>query len=69
VIRGGTVVDGSGAPGVRADVAVAGDRITCVGEVDGRSTRTVAGQVFMEVGEHTGALAGTMLTTMAGAGR
>ncbi|WCO67500.1 amidohydrolase family protein [Iamia majanohamensis] len=34
VITGGTVVDGTGAPGRRADVAVDGDRITAVGEVD-----------------------------------
>ncbi|MGW0661596.1 N-acyl-D-amino-acid deacylase family protein [Streptodolium elevatio] len=33
VIRGGTVVDGSGLPGHRADVAVAGDRIARVGRV------------------------------------
>ncbi|MBI2529026.1 MAG: D-aminoacylase [Candidatus Rokubacteria bacterium] len=31
LIRNGTVVDGSGAPGVRADVAVEGDRIAAVG--------------------------------------
>jgi N-acyl-D-aspartate/D-glutamate deacylase len=31
VVRGGTVLDGSGAPGVRADVAVAGDRVLAVG--------------------------------------
>jgi N-acyl-D-amino-acid deacylase len=34
VVRNGLVVDGSGAPGVRADVAIAGDRIAMVGEVE-----------------------------------
>jgi N-acyl-D-aspartate/D-glutamate deacylase len=34
VIKGGTVVDGTGAAARRADVAVDGDRITGVGEVD-----------------------------------
>jgi N-acyl-D-aspartate/D-glutamate deacylase len=34
VITGGTVVDGTGAPPRRADVAVDGDRISAVGEVD-----------------------------------
>jgi len=36
VVRGGTVVDGSGAPGVAGDVAVRGDRIVAVGRVPGR---------------------------------
>jgi N-acyl-D-aspartate/D-glutamate deacylase len=36
VVRGGTVVDGTGSPGVRADVAVVGDRIVEIGAVDGR---------------------------------
>jgi len=34
VIRGGTVVDGSGAEGVVADVAIVGDRVVAVGELD-----------------------------------
>lgn len=34
VITGGTVVDGTGAPARRADVAIDGDRITAVGDVD-----------------------------------
>jgi len=32
VIRGGTVIDGTGAPGRRADVAIDGDRVVDVGE-------------------------------------
>jgi N-acyl-D-amino-acid deacylase len=35
VIRGGLVVDGTGAPARRADVAVSGDRIEAVGELAG----------------------------------
>ena len=39
VIRGGAVVDGTGAPAVTADVAVDGGRITEVGRVDGHGAR------------------------------
>jgi N-acyl-D-amino-acid deacylase len=41
VIRGGLVVDGTGAAPVRADVAIQGDRIVEVGEVSGDATRTI----------------------------
>jgi len=41
VIRGGTVVDGTGAPPVVADVAVAGGRIVEFGKVEGAASRTV----------------------------
>ncbi len=41
VVRGGTVVDGSGAPGVQADVAVVGDRIVAVGDVDSRGRKEI----------------------------
>src|SRR5215469_10255975 len=40
VIRGGTVIDGTGAPAVTADVAVSDGTITEVGRVDGPSRRT-----------------------------
>ena len=42
IIRGGTVIDGSGGPRARADVAVRGDRIVAVGDL----TRAVAAQVI-----------------------
>src|SRR5580658_1960949 len=41
LIRGGTVVDGSGAAPRTADVAVSGGRITDVGTVGGTALRTV----------------------------
>jgi N-acyl-D-amino-acid deacylase len=41
VIRGGLVVDGSGAPARRADVAVDGERIAEVGPDVGRGRREV----------------------------
>src|SRR5579864_3920513 len=36
VVRGGTVVDGTGAPGHTADVAVSAGRVVEVGKVEGR---------------------------------
>ena len=41
VIRGGVVVDGTGAAPFAADVAVSDDRIVEVGEVTGRAKRTI----------------------------
>jgi N-acyl-D-aspartate/D-glutamate deacylase len=41
IIRNGTVVDGTGRPGVRADVAIADGRITAVGDVDGSATTEI----------------------------
>jgi N-acyl-D-aspartate/D-glutamate deacylase len=58
VIRGGTVYDGTGAPGARADVAVRGDRIVAVGavaergaeELDARGLAVAPG--FVDVHSH-----------------
>jgi N-acyl-D-aspartate/D-glutamate deacylase len=58
IIRGATVVDGTGAPPRRADVAVTGDRITAVGEVAGAAHQIVGagGQVvtpgFVDIHAH-----------------
>ena len=42
VIRGGTVVDGSGAPRRRADVAIEAGRVTQVGELSERGAREMS---------------------------
>ena len=41
LIRGGTVYDGTGAPGRVADVAVKGDRIAAVGSLDKAQAATI----------------------------
>ncbi len=41
VIRNGSVVDGTGSPARRADVAVDGDRIVAVGDVSSRAKREI----------------------------
>lgn len=41
VIRGGTVFDGSGTPGIVGDVGIRGDRIVAIGDINGRGTRTI----------------------------
>jgi N-acyl-D-amino-acid deacylase len=59
ILRGGTVIDGTGAPRRLADVAIAGDRIEAVGEVskaDGAREIDVSGRVvapgFIDVHTH-----------------
>ena len=41
VIRGGTVYDGTGTPGRRADIGIRGDRIEAVGDLSRAKARTV----------------------------
>src|SRR5437773_1319995 len=65
VIRNGDVVDGTGSPARRADVAIAGDRIVAVGRVSGAAVRTIdaAGRIvapgFIDVQGQSGT---TLLT-------
>jgi len=44
VVRGATVIDGTGAPGAELDVAVDGDRIVAVGDVPGRGAAELDGR-------------------------
>src|SRR5215468_8854447 len=42
LIRGGTLIDGSGAPGARGDLAIAGGRIAALGaSLDGRADKVI----------------------------
>jgi N-acyl-D-aspartate/D-glutamate deacylase len=57
VIKGGTVVDGTGAPGRRADVAIDGDRIAEIAEgLSGKRELDASGQVvspgFVDIHTH-----------------
>jgi len=57
VVRGGTVIDGTGAPGRRADVAVSGGKIAAVGEgLSAKRELDASGQVvspgFIDIHTH-----------------
>ncbi len=58
VIRGGTVIDGTGAPARRADVAITGGRIVAIGDTlgPGRTTIDAAGALvtpgFVDIHSH-----------------
>jgi len=41
VIRGGTIMDGTGRPGVRGDVGIRGGQIEALGEVKGAAAQTI----------------------------
>src|SRR3546814_18220072 len=41
LIRNGTVIDGSGHPGYRADVAIQGGRIAAIGDVSGNARHVI----------------------------
>lgn len=41
LITGGTVIDGTGSPGTRADVGIRDGRVVAVGDVDDAATRTI----------------------------
>lgn len=59
IIRGGSVIDGTGAPPVIADVAIAGDRIVKIGPVRGTGATTInaSGKIvcpgFIDIHSHT----------------
>ncbi len=58
VVRGGTVVDGTGRDGYRADVGIRGDRVAALGEVRGSGRREIdaAGSIvtpgFVDIHTH-----------------
>src|ERR1051325_2228292 len=57
LIRNGTIVDGSGAPRYRADVAIKGDRIVRIGKLRSEdATRVIDATGLVRSEEHTSEL-------------
>ncbi|MDE0368244.1 MAG: DUF885 family protein [Gammaproteobacteria bacterium] len=49
IIRGGTLYDGSGRPGKKLDLAITGDRITAIGELDRATANRIVDATDMAV--------------------
>ena len=49
VVRGGTVVDGTGSPGIRADIGITGDQITAIGDLTNAENRSTLDATDMVV--------------------
>jgi N-acyl-D-aspartate/D-glutamate deacylase len=75
IVANGTAVDGTGTVGRLADVAVQAGRVAEVGALEGAESRervdaagiehVVDGAVVVRAGEHTGALPGRVLKSLA----
>jgi N-acyl-D-amino-acid deacylase len=51
VLRGGLLFDGTGAPGARGDLAIDGDRIVALGEIEGRGALEIdASRLYLAPG-------------------
>ena len=56
LIKNGTVVDGTGAARVRADIAIAGDRIAEIGKINEGANRVIdASDLIVVAGFHRSA--------------
>ena len=51
MVSGGTLVDGTGAPPLRADVGISGDKVVAIGDLRGASARRIVDASGKLVGE------------------